>query len=265
MQTMYARLKGKPQRLELPSPVDEILPGIRWGRFDELFTPAFWRGQAWQHDVLGTYHRYRLGRTLQEETAACLLGGYGMKAELGLAAYHRLRDARLLEDTPSAAILEAELARPFLLRGVPRKYRFPRQKAQYLAGCLRALAGFDEPPSDLTLRDRLQALPGIGPKTASWIVRNYRGSDSVAIIDIHILRAGQTIGLFAETEIPARHYSVLERKFLTFAQAVETRASVLDNLMWDYMRTLSRYILRPTQSTQPSRQLDMPLLVEAAD
>lgn len=265
MQTMYARLNGKPQRLELPAPDDEILRGIRWGRFDELFTPAFWRGQAWQHDVLGTYHRYRLGRTLQEETAACLLGGYGMKAELGLAAYRRLRDARLLEGTPPAAVIEAELAQPFLVHGVPRKYRFPRQKARYLAGCLHVLAGFEEPSNDVTLRDRLHELPGIGPKTASWIVRNYRGSDAVAIIDVHIMRAGQTIGLFAEIETPARHYSILEQKFLTFARAIETRASVLDNLMWDYMRTLSRFLLRPAESsTVPSRQLDIPL-IEAAE
>jgi endonuclease III len=40
------------------------------------------------------------------------------------------------------------------------------------------------------------SLPGIGPKTASWIARNWLDADDVAILDIHIMRVGQVIGLF---------------------------------------------------------------------
>ena len=88
MQIMYARIDGDLQHLELPDSEEMVLPGIRWGAFDELLTPAFWRGQAWQHEKLGTYERLRLGRNLAEEVAACLLGGFGMKAEIGLAAFY---------------------------------------------------------------------------------------------------------------------------------------------------------------------------------
>ena len=39
---------------------------------------------------------YRLGRTLAEEFAACLLGGHGIPAPVGIAAYERLRERGIL-------------------------------------------------------------------------------------------------------------------------------------------------------------------------
>lgn len=238
MQTMYASIAGVVRSLELPEPDEELLPGIRWGGFDELLTPAYWRGQAWQHEAIGTYACLRLGRTLVEETAACLLGGYGMPAELGLQAYSRLRARGLLQGTPSSATLEEELSEPFVTGAGVRRYRFPRQKARYLAGCLAVLEAFDEPDDDVQFRDALAELPGIGPKTASWIVRNHRASDEVAVLDVHILRAGRHIGLFEADHTPARHYSRLEDAFLGFADAIDTPAGTLDGLMWDYMRRM---------------------------
>ena len=238
MQTMYADICGAWMSLELPDPDDEVMPGVRWGAFDEMMTPAYWRGQAWQHEALGTYASLRLGRTLAEETAACLLGGYGMPAELGLGAYARLRADGLLEGTPSQAVLEQRLSEPFFTQGRFRRYRFPRQKARYLAACLSALNGFDEPENDVDLRGALAALPGIGPKTASWIVRNYRASDCVAVLDIHIIRAGRHVGLFERDHTPERHYLELEVEFLAFAAALPTAAGMLDGLMWDYMRRM---------------------------
>jgi len=235
---MYATINGASRRLALPGPDEFVLPGIRWGAFDELLTPAYWRGQAWQHEQLGTYRITRLGRTLSEEIAACLLGGFGMKAELGLAAFARLRDRGLLEKTAAAAVLERTLAEPFQLHGVSRRYRFPRQKARYLAACMLRLAEFNEHSDDIVLRDQLAELPGIGLKTASWIVRNHRQSNRVAVIDVHILRAGRYLDLFPDTLGPQRHYRALEEAFLAFAAALGTAAGMLDSLMWDYMRRL---------------------------
>ena len=245
MQTMYAVLDGTLHELQLPSPDSRLLPGIQWGSFDELMTPAYWKGQAWQHERLGSYDELRLGRSLTEELAACLLGGYGMPAELGLAAYRRLRDRGLLGTVPTVGALESALSEPFVVgRGVTRRYRFPRQKARYLAGCLQAIQDIDLPTSDRTLRDLLLQLPGIGPKTASWIVRNHRGSDAVAIIDVHILRAGRHVGLFPVSWQPQQHYVALESAFLEFASALDVRVSLLDALIWDYMRNLPRMSVR---------------------
>ena len=251
MQTMYAAVTGAVSELPLPTSESQVMPGIPWGSFDELLTPAYWKGQAWQHEQLGTYDDPRLGRSLTEELAACVLGGYGMPAELGLAAYRRVRDRGLLARVPTIPDLENVLSEPFVTpHGMTRRYRFPRQKARYLSACLGAIQHIDPPGSDVTLRDLLMELPGIGPKTASWIVRNHRGSDEVAIIDIHILRAGRHIGLFPATWEPQRHYLQLERAFLKFAEALGVRSSLLDALIWDYMRRLTP-AMGHTASTPP--------------
>lgn len=245
MQVMHAIIGGAPRQRLLPEATDYVLPGVVWGAFDELLTPAFWLGQAWQHQVLGTFSDLRLGRSLAEELAACLLGGFGMPAELGLAAYRRLRDRGLLNDRPSAGELERSLSEPFVLDGRSRRYRFPRQRATFLAGCLANLDGFLEPEDDGELRDHLTAMRGIGPKTASWIVRNYRASNAVAIIDVHILRACRHMGLFPPGWLPSKHYRQLECRFLEFAAALQTPASLLDGLIWHYMRCLSSTIRDP--------------------
>lgn len=162
-----------------------------------------------------------------------------MPAEMGLAAFARLRDMGLLE-APQVAEVEAALSRPFVTpHGSSRKYRFPRQKARYLCASIEAVRSVGHPPAcDLALRDLLVGMPGVGPKTASWIVRNYRASNAVAIIDVHILRAGLHIGIFAPSWHPPRHYAELEAAFLDFARALDVPASVLDSLIWDYMRRL---------------------------
>lgn len=246
MQVMHSVIGGVIQCLILPAPEDHVLPGIPWGKFDHILTPAYWRGQVWQHEQIGTYASFRLGRTLTEEAAACLLGGYGMKAELGLAAYARLRDRGLLQERIAADVLENALSEPFVIHGQRRGYRFPRQKARYLSACLKQLAALVEVGDDTALRDQLTQLPGIGPKTASWIVRNYRASNAVAIIDVHILRAGRHISLFHPKLDPMGHYRELEQRFLRFAEALSTPAAVLDCLMWDYMRRLSASLIART-------------------
>ncbi|MFO8089693.1 MAG: hypothetical protein R6U13_07655, partial [Desulfatiglandaceae bacterium] len=71
----------------LPDPSEQLLPGIRWGRFQDFFTPAFWYTQVLMAEHRGFPEKPRLGNTLAEEVAACLLGGYGMRAELGLLAF----------------------------------------------------------------------------------------------------------------------------------------------------------------------------------
>ena len=257
MQTVYAVIAGDVCQLDLPDPNEDVLVGVKWGAFDELMTPAYWRTQAWQHQALGTYADLRLGRTLAEEIAACLLGGYGMPAELGLAAYSRLRMLGYLAARPSAKEIEEALLEPLDCNGMRRNYRFPRQKAKYLSACLSRVDALEEVQEDTRLRDLLSTLPGIGPKTASWIVRNYRNSNSVAIIDIHILRAGRYVNLFSDCWKPDRHYCQLESAFLAFANAIDTPASLLDGLIWDQMRRM------PTKSHRKV-QLDLPLAFPAA-
>jgi thermostable 8-oxoguanine DNA glycosylase len=255
MQTMYAHIAGEVRELTLPPVHEEVLPGLPWGAFDELMTPAYWRGQAWQHTESGTFCDFRLGRTLQEEVAACLLGGWGMPAELALAAYSRVREKDMLRAGTTAQQLEDVLNEPFTFHGRARKYRFIRQKAKYLSGCLQRLHSFTPSEDDIVFRDQLNELPGIGLKTASWIVRNLRPQSEVAILDIHILRVGHHLGLFPEGWQPETRYRELEARFIAFARAIGVSAATLDGLMWDHMRQLSA-ILRKAQG-QAAEQLDL--------
>jgi thermostable 8-oxoguanine DNA glycosylase len=240
MQDMYTIVDGELGVHTLPAPDVELLPGVCWGAFDEIMTPAWWAGQCWQQRLLNRYADLRLGRDLVEEVAACLLGGYGMPAELGLGAYEAVRNAGLLslERWVCETEIEAVLSRPVRVGHTFRSYRFPKQKAGYLAGCLRRLRNFVEPESDRALRDALATLPGVGLKTASWVVRNYRGSHAVAVLDVHILRAGRHMGLFPAQWTPQRHYRPLEAQFLAFAAAIATDAGLLDAVMWDFMRRI---------------------------
>ena len=159
-----------------------------------------------------------------------------MPAELGLAAFVRLRDEGLLSGRAKTHELERALTRPFRVANTMRKYRFARQKAKYLYGAINAVRAMSPTRNGKRLRSQLISITGIGPKTASWIVRNHLGSDDIAILDVHITRAGVAAGVFPETADPTRSYFKLERRFLEFCTAIDEPPSRLDAIMWDYMR-----------------------------
>jgi thermostable 8-oxoguanine DNA glycosylase len=223
-------------QITLPAPNQQVMQGVQWGKAEELFTPAFWKYQALLQRARHRYTEHRIGTSLLDEVSVCLLGGYGLPAELGLAAFDRLKNAGMLDGYASAKQLEAELSVPFDMSGRPRRYRFPRQKSRYLAAALIAVRELPEPTCGLTLRTFLMGLDGIGPKTASWIVRNYLASNEVAILDVHVIRAGAEAGIFDQAADPARDYFGLEARFLSFCVALDEPASQLDAMMWDFMR-----------------------------
>lgn len=238
---VLARRGGQTYTLTLPHPEDEVMPGVRWGRPAECFSPAYWKAQAWFAELSGdTPRSHALGSTLREEVAACLLGGYGIPAEVGLAAFQRLRDEGLLRNqcgTVEAAEFYRVLVRPLEVGARRVKYRFARQKSDYLAAALDVL-GRANPPmaSELAFRDFFLSVPGCGLKTASWITRNWLNSDAVAILDVHVQRAGLIAGFFERGQSVTRHYREMERRLLAFAQGVGVRPAVLDALMWKDMR-----------------------------
>jgi thermostable 8-oxoguanine DNA glycosylase len=239
MQTMFTVRDGITFAREMPDEDNLVVPGVHWGAFDSLFTAAYWCGQTWQARVHGHFSDLRLGRSLTEETAACLLGGYGMKAELGLAAFRRLSDRGMLKAGSRANTIEMHLSKPFDIAGRSVHYRFPRQKAAYLEVCLDRLDAIENDDlDDLSLRNALMGLPGIGPKTASWVVRNHRYSSKVAVLDVHIMNAGGRLGLFEAGKTPQRDYFDLETRFVDFAAALNESACLLDAVMWKHMRLL---------------------------
>lgn len=224
----------------MPLAETELIPGVRWGRHERFCTPAYWKVMCASCENPPIAEHFRLGRNLTEEIAACLLGGFGMSADLGLAAFERVRDLGLLEYSTSEHAIFDALKRPFQIKGRRVHYRYPAQKARYLSLSLSRLENSPapEPFQSESLRAWLINLPGIGPKTASWIVRNHLASNDVAILDVHIIRAGRIMGLFRETDDVTRRYLEMERRFLEFSKALDCPASLLDSLMWDQMRVM---------------------------
>lgn len=233
-QAMSLRDPGHRVRL---SPEEHLSREVAWGHCWQIGTPAYWialtrETLAKSRDGAETT-RHRLGVDLAEEIAACVLGGHGIPHHVGLAAFDALRHAGVLcpsttRDLSIADVLEA----PLQLAGRKIRYRFAAQRAAYLEAALDRLRE-DPPPTDaLGLRGWLLSCRGIGPKTASWIVRNYLGSSEVAIIDIHVLRAGVTAGVFDTKWNAARHYGVLEAFFLAWADHGQVSAADLDAVIW---------------------------------
>jgi len=77
-------------------------------------------------------------------------------------------------------------------------------------------------------------------KTASWIARNTCNSDDLAVIDIHVHRAGVVAEVFDRSWTVQRHYRWFEDAFCAWAQAGGVRTADLDACVWNQMAYLSR-------------------------
>lgn len=252
-QTVYGLRNGKAISFLIPDPDCIVYDAITWGRHEAFFTPAYWASQT----VLADFRRadHRLGQTLHEEVAACLLGGHGIPAEIGLAAFIHLRSLGLLEEErlPSERELREALAQPIRRGGRMVHYRFAPQKARYLAPVLRALSSATPPSDDdIAFREWFLNFKGIGPKTASWIVRNWLGSDNVAILDIHLHRAGLIAGFFSPKQTIQRHYFEMERQFLRFAGALNVSPSHLDAVIWFQMKEAGSSVFPLLRDVSPA-------------
>lgn len=208
-----------------------------WGHPWELGTAAYWAEQTRRRPPVAGY---ALGETLAEEVAACVLGGYGVPAAVGLAAFRAVRDAGLLDGAPSVAALETTLRTPLAVPGrpLPVRYRFAAQRAHRLTGALATLRASDPPHHPLELREWLLRLPGVGPKTASWVVRNHCDCQDVAIVDVHVHRAGLAGGFFAPAWRLPRDYRRFELAFCEVARVASIPAAALDACIWDQLQAL---------------------------
>ncbi|WP_396327788.1 8-oxoguanine DNA glycosylase [Jatrophihabitans lederbergiae] len=167
-----------------------------------------------------------------------------MPASTSAAAFRRVRDTGLLRgpervDSRERALLHA-LQAPLWVDGSLRRYRFPKQRAHRLAAALDFLEAGVAPRDPLQLRDWLLDVPGVGPKTASWVVRNHLSSDEVAIIDVHIRRAGLAAGIFdARWRLP-RDYGLFEDAFLGWARHGRVSPALLDACIWGVLAAAGR-------------------------
>lgn len=225
-------------QVEFPSEASEALEGIAWGNVAGFPSLAYWAFRVLERRLIQKPIQYKIGGSLSEEVAACLLGGHGIPASMGLAAFEHLKDKGAF----SGKVFSEEqlfnwLSEPINHKGKFSKYRFAKQKSKYIHSALTHLSE-NTPPSDSgkKLRDWLLSIKGIGPKTASWIARNWLDAEDVAILDIHIYRAG-LLGKFFDPELSVeKNYFELEERFLAVAEALGVSAAELDAVMWHEMQ-----------------------------
>lgn len=223
-----------------------LLEGSSWSRTVEwrdhtyLGSAAFWVEETRRTPSPPSL---RIGQNLIEEVALCLLGGYGINEAMATAAFEAVRDAALLDSSriPAPGEIERVLRTPMRVAGYaqPVRYRFPAQRAERVAS---AVARLSAAPAlgDLTpreLRAFLTSLDGVGMKTASWVVRNLRRSDDIAVIDIHIRRAGVVAGVFDPRWVLPRDYLRFEEAFCAWAAAGQVPTADMDLCVWS---TLAR-------------------------
>lgn len=234
---------GSEFRRELPDSEEYVLPGIRWGEHWNLFTPAYWVSQLWMGGLDTQLHSpYKAIGSLTEELVFCMLGGFGITAELANAAFNACRDADLITDlNVSSDDWSVVLRQPIVVGARSVHYRYPNQKAIYLADAMKFMrSGNIATEGGRQLRDSLLQVRGVGPKTAGWVARNFCDSDDVAILDIHIIRAGLLCDLFLPNQKVEKDYFEMEDQYIQLCTALGVRPAVLDCLIWDQMRTVGK-------------------------
>lgn len=209
--------------------------------YGTLYTNAFWR---LQYEICEEYYDKKWDEketSYIEEIVACLLGGFGFKAEIGWAAFNRLKTRKLIRRDVCLEKLVEALSEPIQIGDTCIHYRFPIQKSRYVYDFL-SRSDLDNAPleNDLEFRTWLLTINGIGPKTASWITRNVLHSDNVAIIDIHLYRAGVLTGFISPDLDVQKDYFEIEKCFLSYCHLINVRPSVMDMIMWINMKNTNK-------------------------
>lgn len=209
-----------------------------WAICSDLFTNAFKTPE--ECDI----------EALFQEITFCLLGGHGVSHELAASASERINQMTLLDpswdNSALTAAIRYELEQPQFaprrLNGELRQYRFPVRKSDLLVRAREWVLLHDDLVGllranevDRSRREVLCQCPGMGPKTASWVLRNVGLSSDLAILDIHIVRALQRIGRISWCELP-RDYEAVEHVFLGWCDELGARPAEFDLFLWEWQR-----------------------------
>lgn len=82
--------------------------------------------------------------------------------------------------------------------------------------------------------DDLEAIPGIGPKTARFFLAYTRPGYRCAVLDVHILAFLREHGVDAPRHTPQNRekYKELEQKYLALADELDVDPTQLDDYVW---------------------------------
>jgi thermostable 8-oxoguanine DNA glycosylase len=187
---------------------------------------------------------------LRDELLFCLLGGHGITFEMNRSAQAVIAELDVFSERHGADALWEDLVRalsaprfdPPRKDGSLRRYRFPRRKATLIVAARAWVLGAGSLTDQLAARacerDRrawLMSCPGLGPKSASWVLRNTGWAHDLAILDIHVLRAMAEEGVIGEARLEA-DYEAVERKFLDWCRVLDAAPAVFDLFLWEWQR-----------------------------
>ncbi len=187
---------------------------------------------------------------LRHELVFCLLGGHGVTFELALSAtdvvmalcpFDSVWSSEELRNQIAVELAEAQFD-PRRKDGGFRRYRYPNRKADLLVAArdwvLEQGGLSDRLKSvgcEFERRDWLCACPGVGPKSASWLLRNTGYAQRLAILDVHILRAMAEADRLPPMQLP-RDYEPIEAGFVEWCDELEAPVPDLDLFLWEWQR-----------------------------
>lgn len=198
-------------------------------------------------------NRNLASQAIMDEFFFVLLGGFGISYEQNISGLKVLkskgfidsnlyRTKQLAENT--AFKLRLELSTPQFepatkSRGL-RRYRFIETKPNVISNaglwlwqeCQWQLPekvnSFCAADARLWLCD----CPGLGMKSASWLLRNAGFNDDCAVFDVHIMRFLSKIGLSVPDQLTVKAYLQLEDTLRAICQRIGASLGAMDYLLW---------------------------------
>lgn len=196
------------------------------------------------------------------ELVACILGSQ-VPFELAQAAGERLEEQGLLHACMAGhsyeqleTQLRTALNEPLSViagrsRG-SRRYRYPQLRAAHISRTAASIYGrghslaslLRASHDDYAARSTLVATTvGIGPKQASLFLRNIGYTDSLAILDTHVLNYLSLVGVVQRTPKTVsklQDYSVIEGRMKEYASGLRLNLGCLDTAVWVTMRVAQK-------------------------
>jgi len=195
-------------------------------------------------------------KELWEELCVCILSS-NVPYDLALSAFYHLRENELLDreriiaDSNSPRKISFELSRPIYRPkrkdGTFRKYRFPNVRASDIVKAAFTLYYETDGLSELLKNSSSEKeargflvdnVSGVGLKEASHFLRNIGYSESLAIVDTHVVAFLMEIGELSDkvTTVTPAVYIKLEEILLRLCNSLGLNISVFDMAIWKYMR-----------------------------
>lgn len=136
---------------------------------------------------------------------------------------------------------------------VSSRHRFPNQTRKRLsaifadkASILNVTVAWLDKPECVFKNRKLMAdlVPGLGPKQTSFLFSCTGYGQEIAVLDRHILKYLQLIGLTELANMPSswRQYEDIEAKFLSYSSRQNIRADALDLAIWITMKAAGRRV-----------------------